>query len=341
MTFPAFLTRNVRLKALATTLAMLSWVGVVFAANPPETRTVSVPIPQDSAHIPAKYVLVGPIANVVIRLAGTREHLNGFDISSLQVTADFHSVSHTGEQSIPLTVVNRDRNVELDSAPTTVTADLDELSSSVVPVTIVVANPPPLGYVTSGQAVEPDRVTVAGPKHELAGLQARVRVDLSNQKANLQQDFPLLLADSKGTRLNDLGVSPPTVRVTITIAATATSRATAVLPKTVATVVPGHQLTGITVEPATVLLSGPQDLLNSLDSVGTAPVSLAGLTADTVVTAKVAAPAGIRSNPDTVTIRISVATVPVAPAVTPTPVASSPTATPSPSPSPPPSPSPT
>jgi len=311
--WPGFVTRNLRLKALAMALAMLSWVGVVFAGNPPETRTLPVKVPQDASRIPAKYVLVRPIPDISVRVAGTRDHLRSFDASSLSVTVDFSALKHPGVQLVPMAVTNADRDVDLDSAPSSLELEVDELASVVLPVTIVITNPPPAGYVTSGQAVEPDRVTVAGPRQRLAGTQARARVDLSNQKANLQQDFPLLLYDPAGNRLADLGVTPSTVRVTVTVSASATSRVTAVVPKTSGVVAAGHQLIGITAEPATALLAGPQDLLNSLDSVTTTGISLAGLTENTVVTARLVPPAGVRAVPDSVAVRISVGALPPAP----------------------------
>ncbi|MFN2569071.1 MAG: YbbR-like domain-containing protein, partial [Candidatus Dormibacteria bacterium] len=314
MRLPGFLTRNLRLKALAVALAMLSWVGVVFAGNPPETRTVSVHVPQEATRIPAKYVLVRPIPDIPVRMAGTREHLRSFDTSSLSVVVDFGAIRHAGVQSVPVSVTNADRDVDLDSAPAAVELEVDELGSIVLPVTIVITNPPPSGYVTSGQAVEPDRVTVAGPRQKLGGTQARARVDLSNQKANLQQDFPLLLFDAAGNRISDLGVTPPTVRVTVTVAASATSRATAVLPRTTGTVAAGHQLSGIAADPPTVLLAGPQDLINSLDSVSTTPIALNGLGEDTTVSVRLAPPAGVRATPDTVNVRLTVTALPGPPA---------------------------
>lgn len=309
MTWPGFITRNLRLKSLALALAMLSWVGVVFAGNPPESRTLPVGVPQDASRIPAKFVLVRPIPDISVRLSGTRDHLRSFVPSSLSVMVDFGAIKHAGVQVVPVSVSNADRDVELDSAPSSLELEVDELGSVVLPVTIVIANPPPTGYVISGQAVEPDRVTVAGPRQKLAGTQARALVDLSNQKANLQQDFPLLLFDGAGHRLSDLGVTPPTVRVTVTVSASATSRVTAVVPRTTGTVAAGHQVTGITVDPPTALLAGPQDLLNSLDSVTTPAISIAGLTSDTVVTTRLAPPAGVRASPDTATVRIAVGTL--------------------------------
>ena len=51
---PGFIRRNWKLKVLCFFIAFVTWVGVVYAGNPPETKTMSVPVPQSPANIPAR-----------------------------------------------------------------------------------------------------------------------------------------------------------------------------------------------------------------------------------------------------------------------------------------------
>ncbi len=329
MTLPGFLTRNLRLKAVAAVLATITWTGVVYASNPPDTRSVTIKVPQDSGAI-TPYVLVHTIPDLVVRVAGTREHLAAFDPSALIVSVNYRVLTQTGVQQVPVSVVNNDRDVVLDSPPTTVVADLDHLDSRTVPVTIV-QNPPPPGYVVSSESVTPSTVSVIGPQHQLAGLEARVAVDLSNWKTNFQADEKVGLYDTTGQRLGNFGVTAAghpqgTVQVSITVTAVITSRASAVLPKVSGTVAPGHQLASVTVSSPTVVLSGPQDLLNTLDSVPTETISLSGLSGTLTFTVRILPPSGVTAAPGTVTVTLTVIALP--------PASSAPTLSPSPSPSP-------
>lgn len=329
MTVPGFLTRNLRLKAVAAVLATITWTGVVYASNPPDTRSVTIKVPQDSGAI-TPYVLVHTIPDLVVRVAGTREHLAAFDPSALIVSVNYRVLTQTGVQQIPVSVVNNDRDVVLDSPPTTVVADLDHLDSRTVLVTIV-KNPPPQGYVVSSESVTPSTVSVIGPQHQLAGLEARVAVDLSNQKTNFQADEKVGLYDTTGQRLGNFGVTAAghpqgTVQVSITVTAVITSRASAVLPKVSGTVAPGHQLASVTVSSPTVVLSGPQDLLNTLDSVPTETISLSGLSGTLTFTVRILPPSGVTAAPGTATVTLTVIALP--------PASSAPTPSPSPSPSP-------
>ncbi|MFN2582425.1 MAG: YbbR-like domain-containing protein [Candidatus Dormibacteria bacterium] len=326
MNIPGFITRNFKLKLACTVMAMITWVGVVYAGNPPQTRTVTVHVPQATSLIPAQYVLVNPVPDLNVRIGGPRDSLAAFKTSSLAVNVNWKAVNRPGSTTVPVTVTNTDLTVELIDPPTSITADVDTLDSATLPVNIVITNPPPQGYVTSSESSSPASVVVAGPHNQLAGLQARATVDLGNRKTNVQADVPVLVYDQRGAQVSDVSTTPAIVQITVAVSASQTSRASAVVPRTTGSVAAGHELAGIRVSPATVVLSGPQDLLNALDSIQTSTISLNGLTGNVSVTVSLTPPAGVTAGPDSVTVTISVVSLP-APTAAPTP-----TPTPAPSP---------
>ena len=329
MNLPGFIRRNFRLKLACALIATVTWVGVVYAGNPPETRTVSVHVPQGPSLIPAKFVLVNPVSDLQLRIGAPRNTLNAFSTSAITVSVAWRTVTHPGVVAVPITITNTDSSVELIDPPTSISADVDFLDSATLPVNIVITNPPPQGFITSAESSAPPSVVVAGPHAELSGLQARATVDLGNRKTNVQADVPVLMYDPRGAQVTDVSVTPPIVVIAITVAPSQASRATAVVPRTVGSVASGHELAGISVNPATVVLSGPQDVLNALDSVATTAISLNGLTANETVTLDLTPPAGITAAPSTVTVTITVVALPAAPSPTPTPTPSpSPSATP-------------
>lgn len=325
-------TGNLRLKALALALAAVMWTGVAYASNPPDTRSVTVSVPQDPGAL-NPYTLVHPIANIVVRVSGTREHLAAFDPGDLTVSVDYHAITHIGLQDLPVSIVNNDRDVILDNAPTSVPAEIDRLGSRSVGISVAFAHLPPQGYVVANSSTSPSAVTIIGPQHRLDGINAVVNVDLSNQKTNFQADERVTLVDSSGRSVGDLGLSIPgrpqggDVLVTIVVAPSLTSRASAVLPKVSGSPPSGHYLGGVSVSPATVVLAGPQDLLNSLDSVFTQAISLTGLTGTDSFSVKVTPPAGVTAAPTTVTVTVTIIAIPQ-----PTPTPSAPSPSPSPSP---------
>jgi YbbR domain-containing protein len=222
-----------------------------------------------------------------------------------------------------MSITSSQPNIELIAPPTSVQVEIDSLASKSVPVIISISNPPPVGYERGPELATPSTVTVTGPERELAGITASVTVNLLTQKANYQQFLPVLLY-AKGVRLNNVGVAPTDISVSITITAYITTKEVAVYPRTQGSPSPGHYLTGIVVTPFSVIATGSRDLLNSLDSVSTQPIVLNGVFGSYTITVTLVAPPGITLSQSKVTVTIEMGSVPTPP----------PTPTPSPTPSP-------
>jgi YbbR domain-containing protein len=325
MTIPGFIRRNWRLKVVCFLIAFVTWVGVVYAGDPPETKVVQLPVPQSPSSIPAGFVLVHPVSNVLVRVGGDQSTLNSLNTDVLTVNVDWAAVNHAGTYSIPLSITNTDPDIELIDPPTSVQVDLDVFTSKSIPVLIQISSLPPVGYEYGSPQLSPTTVVVEGPERELAGLVARVTVNLSNQKANFQQQVPVLLYTNNGGRLNNVNATPDVVSVSIAITADVTKRIVAVLPRTTGSASAGLRLIGILYAPMTVVVTGPQDLLNSLDSLTTVAIPLGGITGDYTETVAILAPAGVTLSATKVSVTIEMASIPPPPTPTPTP---SPTPTP-------------
>ncbi|MBV8301423.1 MAG: hypothetical protein JOY68_05835 [Candidatus Dormibacteraeota bacterium] len=212
--------------------------------------------------------------------------------------------------------------MELVDPPGSISVDLDSIASATVPVTIRISNLPPPGFVIAGQTASPSSVVVTGPQHELPGISVVVAVDLANRKTNLEQDFVPLLYDSHGNPVTDASALPNLIAVAITVNSAEATRAVAVNPDLVGTPGGSNFLSGEAALPLTVLLTGPQDLLNSINSVSTSPIFLGGRFGTDVVSVTLQLPPGVTAFPSSVTVTLFIKTLPTP----------SPSATPSPSP---------
>jgi YbbR domain-containing protein len=318
---PGFITRNWKLKVGCTLIALVTWVGVVYAGNPPETKLVSVPVPQSS--IPAQFVLVQPVQNIQVRVGGDQNTLQSLNPAELTVTVAWSMVTRVGTYSIPITVVSDDPSIELISPPTTIQVDVDAFKSKSVPVTIIITNPPPVGYQSGVEQAAPSSVVIDGPARQLVDIQARVTVDLIAQKANFQADLAVLAYNAKGVRLNDVNIDHANVSVSIAITGYVTKRIVAVVPPPPeGSPSPGHYLTGIVVSPSTIEITGRQDLLNGTDSISTTPIQLNGVFGNFTETLSLVLPAGVTASVNKVTVTIEMGTIPSPPTPTPTPTPS-------------------
>ncbi|HVS43412.1 MAG TPA: CdaR family protein, partial [Candidatus Dormibacteraeota bacterium] len=292
---PQWISRNLRVKLLAILLALASWVVVVYAANPPDSRQILVHVQQDSQQLPGSFVLAHSINDIGVRVSGTREHVDAFQNSSIHATPNFDAIRHTGVQQLALTVVNTDPNVDLSDAPSTVTADVDVLGSTSVPVQVRTSRVQ-VGYQIDHVTTVPDRVQLIGPQRELGIAQAVVDVNLGNRTLTLTQDgIPVLVVDPRSGNkpLTDVTVKEGTVRVTVVIKPVDGTLVSTVLPQLIGQVAFGHVLIGVQADPQTVTLSGPQDLINGYQLLPTVQIQITGLAADRTFAITLDAPKGL------------------------------------------------
>ena len=327
---PPVLSRNFRLKALALGVALVCWTVVVYASNPPDTRTFNVPVPSDN--LPSQFKLDPDPGPISIRIRGTRDHLDAFQSSSLTVQAAFDRVKEKGAQDVPLTITNSDRNVELDQPPTSVRVSVDANSSVSVPVTVNITAEPPAGYGydSKNTTVSPPAVTVYGPSQKLQDLHAFVDVSLASARTTFQSNPKVVLyqGPTRSKRVSYLDVEPVGVTVTVQVQSFKVPRTSAVVPNLVGSPGTNRIVSAISVSPQYVVLFGPQELLNNLDRVTTDPIRLTGLLNTVRETVHVTVPTGVQADPGQVTVTITITVLP-APTAAP-----SPTATPTPSPTP-------
>jgi YbbR domain-containing protein len=333
---PGWIARNLRVKLLAILLALASWVVVVYAANPPDSRQILVHVQQDSQQLPGSFVLAHPINDIGVRINGTREHVDSFQVSSIRATPNFDAIRHTGVQQLALTVVNTDPNVDLSDVPGTVTADVDVLGTTTVPVQVRTSKTQ-VGYQISSVTVDPARVQLIGPQHELQVAQAVVDFNFGNRTNDLTQDgVPVIVVDPRtGNRpLTDVTVKEGTVRVTVVIKPVDGTLVATILPQLIGQVAPGHVLSAVAADPPTVTVTGPEDLINGYQQIPTSQIAIYGLTSDRIFTITLDAPKGLSFKLATgqyvssipVNVHVYVGTLPEA-VVTPTAPSAAPTPT--------------
>jgi YbbR domain-containing protein len=320
---PGFVTRNWRLKLLATFLAVVSWAVVVYAGNPPGIRAVTVSVPQDPVEdpLPSPYILIAPIPDITVDIAATQDHLNAYNKASLVVRVDYAAIRQAGFLSLPISVTNNDPNCEIEHAPSYVVADVDKSGASTANVQLVVSHSPPPGFTVSAETVTPGTVTLTGPEHEFSGLQVRATVNLSDQRANYSASVNLIPYDAQGRQISDVNINPATADVEITVNSVSTDRSSAVTLGTIrGQPASGYEISSISMSPMVVVLAGSQELLNdpSLDSVTTDGIDVTGLSSTRSYSVGLVLPDGVTATPGTVLVTVTVSALPI-PTATPTP----------------------
>lgn len=272
----------------ALLFAFILWWFVLSTSNSlPEVTVQNVPLQLDQ---PAGMVVAGQAPETVdLELRAVEEDQSALDERAFQASLPLAELS-PGIHQVPVAVTPRVdvpvQIVEVD--PATVEVNLAPLSRRTVSVTVDLADEALLSaaYKVEGEPrSNPAQVEVSGPQPLVEQVAAvRATLSLSNTRGTVESMQPLIGVDEEGNEVKQVALEPAQAEVTVTVARRADMREVPVAIVTTGEPDPAYWVSGLTVQPPTVVLSGSPQLLAIADgAVTTLPVDVTGA-AGTVVT---------------------------------------------------------
>jgi len=324
----SIVTDDWRLKLLALALAILMLGAVAFSQNPPTTKNLTVGL---SYTVQKNIVLINPPTKTNVTYSGVADLIAQVNPGNLFATVDA-SRALPG-RAVRLNVVAHSTilNVNVQN-PAPIVVDVDSLQSVDVPVQVIAragagwlltkttANCP------GAQTPNPCKVHFEGPLSWESGLTATATLPGLIVQASI--DWPnqqVVLRNSNGSVDMTVRTEPQaTVDVTsVNIHAEANpgaSSSTVPLVDSPPSHGPpaGYRVTGITISPVTVNISGSAAAVAKVQSITLAPVDLSTSTSDAVFQIAIDYPSlGVTGTVQTATVRYSISPNPnVSPAPT-------------------------
>lgn len=302
---------NLSLAVLALALALSLWVYVTDKENPTEQETFNSSIPVRFVNVPNDLAVANTShATVSIRIEGTRNALEGLRRDDFEATVNLGGLERGG-QNVAVDVSSPDRDVDvIGVTPSSIEVTLENLRTREVPVRIALVGSPLTGFAAASQQVQPERVTVSGPESLVALVDHVVaEVSLTGLRVDVTQDrVRLQPRDARGGEISRVSVSPETSSVTVDLEQREFSLEFAVTPPVTGQPASGYNLGAILVEPRVVVVTGPLDVLQSLDALrglATEEVSVADASDDVTRTTQVVLPEGLRID-GSPTVRVTV-----------------------------------
>ena len=297
---------NWPLKLAAIVLATLLYAGLVASQD---SSTIQGPVTVTVQNQPPDTVITNQLRDVdsirYIAPAGSQRPRAG----DFRATIDLTNVKPDGEPvNVPVRVTALDPDITIiDVTPRTIQVVLESSSSKAVPVRVE-RGPAPEGIDVGETTYEPQTVTVRGASSAVARVvAAEVVVALDPQGFDVDREVEAHPIDANGDPVTGIDVEPATVHVQIPLFTDKESRTLPVNPVIAGSPAPGFRIAGISVNPATVTVEGDAEQLTTLVQVDTAPVSVAGATADVTQTVALAPPNGISTtSAGSVTVEVTI-----------------------------------
>lgn len=309
--------RNWTLAGLALILSLSLWVFVSEAENPTRTDFFPGVIPVEVVNVPPNLAVSSVSETLVsVRISAPESVFERLSADDFHARVDLSAAS-AREVRVPVIVTTDNRRVEvIEPSPREITVTLEPVTSRTVPVEVDLVGAPPVGFEVGDVTPATTEVRASGPETLINQLRtACAEVNLATGvKVSFSQTVVL---KGKNLRCGDIqGVTfePGDVAVDVELRQVIFSSGFVVAPVVRGTPAEGYRIASVSAEPAIVRVSGPVDVLQSINAIAGIPtedVSVDGATAGTVTqTVGLKVPPGAQvQGASQVTVRVTIVAV--------------------------------
>ncbi len=267
---------------LALLLSLTVWVMAVYEQDPPRTDYFE--------RIPIRYINLGPD---LVRVGNVEEYVRvtirapssawpTLTSDAVEATVDLQGLG-VGIHNVDVKVrVHEKTAMVVQSSPVRVVVRLEECIEREVDVRTVVADPEtvPLGYEMGPPQVEPQKVTLRGPRSLVESVSEVVAtVWLRGSKTAVESQVTPVALDAEARQVgDDVDLTPQTVNVMLPVMPLAEFRDLTVKARVVGAPAAGYWVSNISVEPAAVTVQGKPEVIRSMPAVvSTEPIDVTGV----------------------------------------------------------------
>jgi YbbR domain-containing protein len=277
---------------LSLALAIGLW-GWVTATGDPETtrRFPSIPITVEGLR--DGFVLVGEVGSAEVSVTGPRSAIEDLVSTQIEALIDLDQIAEPGTYPVRVQVPKPDKTWSTTSRPRSINVIVEEESTVAFPVV-----PKTSGSLGANQQVESvnpstSEVTVTGPKSLVQRVvQVELPIDIANRTTDFASVFTPVAVDKDGQTIGGVTLSPPTISATVEI--TTRGKRVAVIAQIEGDPASGFEVVDRLVNPNTVLVDGPGDVLDQMITVNTDTVSISGAEGDVAQRVRIVGlPAGV------------------------------------------------
>jgi YbbR domain-containing protein len=282
-----WLLTNLPLTLLAILLAVLTWVTAAEEADPINTDRFLQVIPVEVNGLAEGMVIVGEVdAWTQATIRAPESVWDGLSADDFSASIDLTGLS-VGTYHVPINVTISEERSPSELVliePQTVAVELQHWTARTVPVNVQVEGEPALAYSVQTTVVTPTAVTVSGPSTYISQVvETRVKTSVQDAEVDVEEVLALQPLDADGQVVPYVKVMPAVAQVHIPIEIKEDFRTLTVKPVREGLIAYGYTITGFSVYPESVTVSGAPEIIAALPGfIETQPISVEGAQDDVV-----------------------------------------------------------
>ena len=288
--------------------------GIWFVVQDVENPRVEAIVPgEEEAPVQIEFVnvpeglIVGEVGTVRVFVEARQEDLANLRAADFVATVDAAAVRAGETLALPVEVTTDRNDVRVIRAePETVGVSVVASTSKELAVTVVETGELPSGFRQDLPEVDPAFVTITG-RSELVEAVSEVRatVSISGLRNSQSFDVELVPRTSDGTRVT-VELSQNRARVTLEVEEASLTRQITVLGRPTGDPAPGYAVTDTRVEPSSIEVSGPRDLIEGLTTLNVGDVDVTGAQTEVIERRDLDLPDGVTAEALSVFVTVSI-----------------------------------
>jgi len=258
-------------------LAILLW-GWVTQFQDPLTNTRFNNLAIGVTGLSDSLTLVTTLPSASVIMSGPESRVEDIRYSDLTASINLNEISEPGSYRVKVNITKPSGVDARSLEPREVQIQVQELVNQVFPLNWQTSFPDeddPREVVSVTPSVS--QVTVSGPSSLVSRVtEVILPVEITQQTTNFEKPYVPYAVDSTGQRINDVTILPQQVSTVVELKTR--GKEVSVIARTTGTVADGFSVQQRSVVPETVLIDGPDEVLDSMLFVDSEPVDINGAT---------------------------------------------------------------
>lgn len=288
--------RDTTIKILSVIFAILLWFYVITEQNPVVPKEITIPVKITSLEALDKYNMVlldDPNSFFInLRLKGKKEILDTVNANNINAYADISGYRKQGENLVPVVISGIPEGVSITSKPNqAIKINLDKKIITERAVTPKITGNPIAGLAHMTPELTPSSVVLTGAESQINKVEAiTVDIDIAGVAGNVTRRLPVRLIDKEGKDVFGVQIDPQLISITVPIANTKRVPIHLVLEGGAGE---GYTIAAHSVQPKEILITGDQQVIDSLTVINTEVLKINNLVKDTELAVKLNLPSGV------------------------------------------------
>ncbi|MGH2531561.1 MAG: CdaR family protein [Thermomicrobiales bacterium] len=274
-------------------LALLLW-GWVTTSQDPEFEREFLNVEISIQELPGELQVISSLPTASVTLSGPRSVIE--EISPPQVMAhlELNEITTPGDFNVEVVISYPDGVWEHDISPERVPIEVEGTVTDQFRLSYELQGEPDAAVQIDNVEMEMSEVTVRGPASAVERVEEVILpIELGDRSRDFTDAIAPVALGAEGQQIPEVEISPDSVQATVQVISR--GKNVAVITQLVGEPAQGYEIVDRQIIPNTVLVDGPEDLLNELVALQTEPVDVNELTTTTRRTAQlVGIPDGIR-----------------------------------------------